>query len=74
MNVAYRTFDEISIRGVSSFVNPLQHSHAYLPQLSKAGFQGAAAPWRGVGQGSLGGFHSPPFPLFQGWGGEEDDF
>ena len=38
-------------------------AHLAILKLSKAGIQGAAAPWRGVGQGSLGGFHSPPFPL-----------
>jgi hypothetical protein len=32
---------------------------------SQAGIQGAAAPWRGVGRPHI-------FPLFQGWGGEED--
>ena len=34
---------------------------------SQAGIQGAAAPWRGVGRLNI-------FPLFQGWGGEEEDF
>ena len=38
-------------------------AHLAILKLSKAGIQGAAAPWRGVGQGSLGGFHSPPFPF-----------